>query len=144
MISVKDIAWLAGLLEGEGSFFTASHKRQPKLALGMTDEDVVRRASLLMGGVAICKTKPQHPNKPQYKLVLAGGRAVGVMMTIYSFMGARRKAAIQQVIAEWKSRPVLRRRGLSIVNCAHTSRRHYADGRCHSCYEHLRRHKKAA
>lgn len=46
-IQVKEIAWLAGLMEGEGSFFLSQN--QPKMALLMSDEDIVSRAALLLG-----------------------------------------------------------------------------------------------
>ena len=50
-----DIAWLAGLLEGEGCFRINTRKRDngtinyyPQLILKMTDEDIIKRAGELM------------------------------------------------------------------------------------------------
>jgi hypothetical protein len=52
----EEIAWLAGLLEGEGSFFivwktstTGEKYATFRITLGMTDEDVVRRAFEMTG-----------------------------------------------------------------------------------------------
>ena len=47
MVKIIDIAWLAGLLEGEGCFRLDKGK-YPIIRLGMGDEDVVVRAASLM------------------------------------------------------------------------------------------------
>lgn len=45
----NDLHWLAGLLEGEGSFMkpSPSSPNCPIISLQMTDEDIVKRVSLL-------------------------------------------------------------------------------------------------
>ena len=55
-----DLTWLAGLLEGEGSFLKAppSDPNCPRISLEMTDKDVVERAALLMQGKAV-KVNPK-------------------------------------------------------------------------------------
>jgi hypothetical protein len=47
-LSKVDIAWLAGLLEGEGSFMRGKRKDAPGISLAMTDRDVVERAAKLL------------------------------------------------------------------------------------------------
>src|SRR5438552_15840203 len=46
----SDLRWLAGLLEGEGTFLrpVPSAPRAPLIRLAMTDHDVVRRAAGLL------------------------------------------------------------------------------------------------
>jgi hypothetical protein len=48
-VPCSDLHWLAGLLEGEGSFLKGppSAPRHPILALQMTDEDVVARVAAM-------------------------------------------------------------------------------------------------
>ena len=46
--SARDIAWLAGLLDGEGSFSVIANGSAPGIKLGMKDKDIVERAALLM------------------------------------------------------------------------------------------------
>ena len=48
MIRNVDIAWLAELLEGEGSFVMS--ERSIAIVVKMTDRDVVERAAALLGG----------------------------------------------------------------------------------------------
>lgn len=47
----EEVAWVAGLLEGEGYFSISSARhRQARVVCSMTDEDVVRKLHVLAGG----------------------------------------------------------------------------------------------
>ena len=94
------LAYLAGLLEGEGSFLRPppSSPQQSAVALAMTDEDVVSRAAMLL------ETSRQAPpyrravhHKPVYTARVRGLRAVEVMQALYPMMGARRQRQIGQM-----------------------------------------------
>lgn len=111
-ISVKEIAWVAGLLEGEGSFgFAFSRKttsaKNPIIALAMTDIDVVEQARKVLdreNPIPLkISAKTVDRNKPLYRFTISGSKAVGWMMTIYPLMGARRRAKIHEIIALWKT-----------------------------------------
>ena len=56
-----DIAWLAGLLEGEGSFIVRP-KNTPYISLKMNDKDIVERAANLMG-TTINKKRNFYPTQ---------------------------------------------------------------------------------
>lgn len=111
VISVAEIAWLAGLLEGEACFMTVNRRVKDKtykriyVQLVMTDKDVMERAGALMG-TRVCDV-PWHPlaSKAIYRTAIHGDKAAGPMMTIYSFMGERRRKKIQECIATWKASP---------------------------------------
>lgn len=141
--SVCDIAWLAGLLEGEGCFLlTGPNKTSPRISLNMTDKDIVERVAALTGvkSIHIRERRSKNPNhKDQWCLCIGGNRAIGVMQTIYTFMGTRRKAKIRDVIAVWKANPYKRRMGKQVIlACSHTDRKPYAHDMCHACYEGVR------
>ena len=96
-----DLAWLAGLLEGEGSFLKPPPSA-PKLAIvrvAMTDRDVIDRAAHLMGVGVISLT----PKNPRHKLVwiaqAKGTRARDLMLAIKPFMGERRSGQIDNALA---------------------------------------------
>jgi hypothetical protein len=106
------LAWLAGILEGEGAFFmyrsivNKKVYRYPCISLNMTDEDVVRRVSELFGvgiygpyqnGGALGK-KPFWTTKSQ------GAKAVSIMRAILPLMGARRSSKIAELLLEWTNR----------------------------------------
>lgn len=100
---IRDIAWLAGLLEGEGCFATKS-KNGVTIKMEMTDRDVIHKAAKLMGAHVNDLGMRRGATKIIYRLNLYGGNAIGWMMTLYSFMGNRRKAKIRELITMWKSR----------------------------------------
>jgi hypothetical protein len=106
VISSGDIRQLAGLLEGEGTFRLvkrAGRPRLPMIAVNMTDEDVIRWAARLLGGrVSLCKKKRLPHHKQQYLTSVSGSKAVGWMMTLYMFLGTRRRARIREVLDYWK------------------------------------------
>lgn len=112
MISIKDIAWIAGLLEGEGYFShpRAGNKFCATIRLAMTDRDVIDRAAVLMGagsrGHVGVHTKPSATRQCVYGFTLHGKYAIAWMMTILPFMGDRRAIRIREAIAGWKSRPL--------------------------------------
>ena len=102
-MTVVDAAWLAGLLEGEGSFILR-RRGLPRLAIDMTDRDVIERAACLLGGARVCERKPNGTthHRPVYFLRVGCRQAVQWMMTIYSLMGVRRRAQIRVCLDRWK------------------------------------------
>lgn len=92
-----DLLWLAGLLEGEGTF--DSHRgKYPRIRLGMTDRDVVGRAASLMDAKIRLSLHPA-PAKPTWHTEISGDRAAEIMRAILPFMGARRSAKIATILA---------------------------------------------
>lgn len=115
-ITVREIAWLAGLLEGEGSFGFSGSKGSIRLNLAMSDKDVVQRAADLMKAKVMERQpkvlrKDGSPKKKMYTVSLYSNKAAAWMMTIYVFMGERRKARIEASLADWKSRRAKNQQG---------------------------------
>lgn len=83
--------WLAGLLEGEGSFIKGppSTPRVARVTLPMTDRDVVERAAGLFGrAVSHFDRKAEQPRKRVFITSLKGTLALRLMTDIYPVMGA--------------------------------------------------------
>lgn len=105
------VAWLAGLLEGEACFSIGTRKIKGKeykrvcIQLVMTDEDVMLRAANMLG--ATCRPEPWRKlsTKPTWRANVYGSKAIGWMMTIYQFMGERRQEKIRECIRVWKEAP---------------------------------------
>lgn len=85
-------AWLAGILDGEGSFYVNAKRGYAAICIGMKDEDVIRRVADTMG----CK-RIWRAQKGIWRCAAQGKRAVLVMDRIYSWMSIRRKAKIDSV-----------------------------------------------
>lgn len=104
---MDSVDWLAGLLEGEGSFVefadTNSDMWRCKVYLKMTDLDIIERAQQAAGGVGtICKANP--PSKPghwkdswQWQ-VQSVPDAIYVMLGVLPFMGQRRSTKIEEIL----------------------------------------------
>ena len=102
-LSPFEIGWLAGLLEGEGSFFMQRQAgRRPRfaIALSMTDEDVVARAcELLEIGSYNESWNGWRPNNSTiFNARLAGPRAEDMAIKLYPHMGERRKEKIHELL----------------------------------------------
>lgn len=92
-----DLLWLAGLLEGEGTF-DAHRGKYPRIRLAMTDRDIVGRAASLMDA-KIRLSLHTAPSKPTWHTEISGQRAAEIMGQILPFMGSRRSGKIAEVLA---------------------------------------------
>ncbi len=105
-MSEQDLYWLAGLLEGEGSFVCYS---SPTIQLGMTDKDVVEKAANLMN--TTMKTYPAAKKhwKTRYHANLHGQDAIVLLSKLLPLMGNRRSDQIKTVLQKADERPGPRR-----------------------------------
>lgn len=106
----EDLAWLAGILEGEGCFRRDAY---PFVTLQMTDRDVVERAAILMLAPKV-HTETRTGRKPLYRAQVGGAKAIRLMRLLLRFMGQRRTARIQAILtvhAERQRRKLFCRRG---------------------------------
>lgn len=103
MVNVRDIAWLAGFIEGEGTFDAS---RRHALVFATTDRDVAERAVRILGGNLNGPYERDKPGyKPVYRGTVHGARAAGWCMTLYPLMGERRRAKIREWLTLWSAAP---------------------------------------
>jgi hypothetical protein len=141
MLERKDIAWLAGLLEGEGSFICVkSSPTRPgnyaaiRITVQMTDEDVIQRAAQIMG-TKVYQRKQIEGKKTVWGTATSGSsRAAGWMMTLYSLMGKRRQARILECLQIWKEKVTPRIKNRKSI--CHPTEKYEARGMCRRCYGH--------
>lgn len=110
IVNSKDLHWLAGLLEGEGSFMSGppSRPHKPILSLEMTDKDIVHRAASILGDRTVTFHKSRKVNwKDSYYVCLKGAHAVEWMKKLRDLMGERRAEQIDKALKSYKdlSRP---------------------------------------
>lgn len=98
-------AWLAGLMEGEG-WFGVSKTGTPQTTLGMTDEDIVRRAHAVanIGSFYGPRAIPGQKDRFTWQLQ-KGHEAAALMLVLYPYLGRRRQAKIREVVTPWIERP---------------------------------------
>lgn len=101
-ISQLDLAWLAGLLEGEGSFMRPppSNPASPRVTVEMTDRDIIDRAArILQARVDPMRSRGNPEWKPSYRITLAGERAASLMRLLRPLMGMRRQGQIDAALS---------------------------------------------
>ncbi len=135
MIKITEIAWLGGLLEGEGCFLLKRGK-YPSVRLKMTDEDTVVRAAALM------KSGVWH-QKNFWLTEVNGTRAAQWMMTLYPFLNRNRHNTIIRIIKFWQKHNYTRAsRGMRTMATCHPDRIVVSFGLCSTCYAKKRWRKK--
>ena len=92
----EDLLWLAGLLEGEGTF-DLHRGRYPRIRLGITDRDVVGRAATVMGTKVRTTLRPA-PWTATFHTEVQGTRAVAILWELFPLMGARRSSRIATIL----------------------------------------------
>ena len=132
MIKLKEIAWLAGIIEGEGSFHYAK-SNSPMIVIKMTDKDVIERiASLFKRRVSEYPPRDSQC-KVGYTTMICGTPAIEWLFTIYSFLGYRRRQKALELIDKWKASQSKFRRDTFKCGCPKTSENSYRNGRRSSC-----------
>jgi hypothetical protein len=96
-----ELAWLAGLLEAEGTFLCPppSAPNCPVVSCRMTDRDVVERVAERFGTAVLSNDKGRY--RTEYAAVLKGSGAVAFMADIKPLMGIRRQQAIDEAIGSY-------------------------------------------
>lgn len=109
-ISDLDTAWLAGLLEGEGSFVCGTRIRKPKtrpewrqpyfrVQVAMVDEDVIARISKLLGA-SYWRKKSKKANAKGWRRMfgtqVSGPKAAALTKKINKHLGVRRRKQIDK------------------------------------------------
>lgn len=134
-----DIAWVAGVLEGEGCFkmqTSGGYKGSICIATQMSDKDTIQKLSAIMGGTLWGPHGPYGVSKLQtWQTAVFGSKAAAWMMTIFPFMGIRRQAKIRELLAIWRVQP-LRIKGRKAT--CHPDRPYSVKGLCKPCARHAR------
>lgn len=99
MASELEIAWAAGLLEGEGCF--TIHTGHPYILIDMTDKDVIEKLLTVfpigtMRGPYVHHKRPQY--KPRWRFDAFGTKAVPILKVLRPFMGDRRGNRIDELL----------------------------------------------
>lgn len=104
--SASDVAWAAGLFEGEGTFVAARRRDRfyLRLVISMSDEDVLERFRQAVGGRhAPTPVKRRHSRhlgaKQMWRLEYSGIDAIRIGELFRPWLGARRTARLDEIHA---------------------------------------------
>lgn len=115
-LTETDIAWIAGLLEGEGYFGIDNRPKgkykvsktppAPFIKISMVDEDVIQKLSNLLGKSYFSPSRKTVTNKQVYTLHLGEKeKLLFLLQKILPYMGVRRTERIRECISHlqtWK------------------------------------------
>src|SRR6185436_2793127 len=98
-----DIAWSAGLLEGEGCFMI-QNGNCPVVTCEMIDLDVLEKLKNIYGGSILYCGKRQEHHKESWRWVVRWANAIKVIELIKPFMHSRRSSKINEVLAMYENK----------------------------------------
>lgn len=90
-ISPEQVAWVAGIIEGEGSFIVEKRRSgayatrvyaSARIQANMTDQDVIERLAELMGGKINLERQKDPNRKDQWRWTLRGYETVRTACTL--------------------------------------------------------------
>jgi hypothetical protein len=102
-----DMAWAAGLFEGEGCFFFEPRRAGQGAKLAMTDEDIVRRFADIVGIGRIFSYQPKRANEKRVYTwaVYSFEHTQAIIAMLWPWLGERRRAKARDLLAWCRTRP---------------------------------------
>jgi hypothetical protein len=105
----NEIAWVAGLLEGEGCFSLTKAKNRMYISCSMTDKDIIEKLYSLIKYGTVIKDKLRPNRKQVYTWRMSNRREIDIFTSLIKpFMGARRTEKINLMLEHNKLHPKLR------------------------------------
>jgi hypothetical protein len=102
--AILDLYWLAGFLEGEGSFsYPRSSRDYAVVSAVSTDKDVATRVARLLGVKMYGPYRYGDNKKPYWSVAQRGSKGAGWMRVLQPLMGRRRQAQIRKTLAHWEA-----------------------------------------
>lgn len=145
----EQLAWAAGLVDGEGSFILArthgrpTDKRRyaaPRLSVAQCHEGVLNTLHSALGfGTIYGPYKPKQPRaNPFWLYQITGFEETQAMIALlWPWLGEVKKAQAKRILGEFhlfNDRPKMKSGVIPRISTCHPDRKHAAHGLCHSCY----------
>lgn len=109
-MSAVDVAWLAGLFEGEGSMEIGKNG-MTRICIRMTDLDIIERVNTMIPArqISVVIPKPAKAGysqpKTQYAWRVSGPAVKDILTLLLPWFGERRAARAREVISHIDARP---------------------------------------
>lgn len=105
LLSDKDLGWVAGFIEGEGTFGWAGYS--PMIQAMQLQREPVERLKSLCGGNVCALKRPDRYSTPEgiyHRWHIYGDKAIGLLKAIYPLLSPRRKEQAKEVYTKWYRR----------------------------------------
>ena len=145
-MKIEHIGWIAGFLEGEGSFGYA--KSTPAVSAVQVDREPIDLLYRLLGGGINTFSRKEVKGNIYYRWNAYGPRAAGIMMTVYPLMTKRRQKRIREELARWMSKGRSETDRKTNFGCGHNKEEHgvrinptkkTSYLRCRTCHNEIQR-----
>ena len=113
-INSQTIAWFAGMVEGEGCL--TGKGGAVSIDVSSSDQDTIAKVVALTWALKYQSKPGGFGIKIMHHARLHWAKAISWMLTIYSYLGSRRRSKIKNIVAQWRISPG--RRGSS-NKCPH-------------------------
>jgi hypothetical protein len=121
-----ELAWLAGLLECNGSLLMSPHQKKNqeyryiKLTIDLPDLDVAERAAALLGGNSPFVLHPERkrPGGQLYRMQVTGQEAAVLLQGMLPWLGQRKGDAARRLLAEYEQQVERLRAGRAYAEAA--------------------------
>lgn len=110
-LRLEDLHWIAGFLEGEGSFCKNIHKSDGGGTISVSasqvnKEPIDKLYNLLGGGIIYIERKNQNPKWQDYwRWSIFGEGAELLMKIVYPLMSTKIKNKVSEILSWYASRP---------------------------------------
>lgn len=102
-VTISELAWAAGFMEGEG-YFGSAKLGCPVVSAVQVQKEPLQRLEKILGCGSIYWRQPKLKNaQPQHTWLAQGKYAAGVMMTLYSWLSPKRKTEVRKALDFWRS-----------------------------------------
>jgi len=98
-MELKHIGWIAGFIEGEGSFTWAGSTIC--VSATQVDKQPIQDLQDMLGGGIGTFSRKEVTGNIYHRWQVYGPRAAGVMMTLYPMLTRRRQSKIRQLLKVW-------------------------------------------
>lgn len=98
LLTLSELKWIAGFIEGEGSFFY-SKKSTARVTAVQKQRWPLEELRRLIGGTLY------FTGRNYWQWHVGGEVAAGLMMTLFQLMSPRRKEQIKTALTFWKESP---------------------------------------
>ena len=101
-MNIRELAWAAGLFEGEGSVHLKPSRRYPAATLEMTDEDTVRRFHAAVGlGHVYGPRVRSVTRRPMWAWSVSGFEKTQALLALLWYgLGVRRRSRWAEVLTQ--------------------------------------------
>ena len=114
--SRENLAWAAGLFEGEGSIIRR-RKKETNLVLATTDFDVLSKFCSILGHGRIYGPYTRPNTKPIWRWSCSGSKnCIAILAALWTFLGVRRKERAALAMADLAT---IRSRGSNFCKRGH-------------------------